>query len=114
MSVSELVPWFEGHFYFWSFDETGQSLMSEEECERWGLPVLTISMPCGFNFVQLRSWPTHIYTALQDWQKVRGFDPATSDWAQELGHLEFEILDKKANGSWWEAILGSGITAVAV
>ncbi|EEB89457.1 hypothetical protein MPER_12440, partial [Moniliophthora perniciosa FA553] len=41
-SISELVPW-RRQPYFWSFDETGQSEMEEEECERWGVPVLTPS-----------------------------------------------------------------------
>ncbi|ESK87962.1 hypothetical protein Moror_10876 [Moniliophthora roreri MCA 2997] len=76
MSIFELVSWMNGHFYFWSFDKTGQSQMSEEEC---------IS-------VRLRLWPAHIYPALRDWQKARGFDPTTSDWARYMGSPEFEIL----------------------
>ncbi|ESK83773.1 hypothetical protein Moror_11093 [Moniliophthora roreri MCA 2997] len=104
VSVSELVSWIEGQPYFWSFDKTGQSRMSEEE----------------YNSVRLRSWSTHIYTTLQDWQRARGFDPATSDWARELGYPEWEIVgtrkvqeQKKAGSSWWqwEAIAESGISA---
>uniref|UniRef100_A0A0W0FQT2 Uncharacterized protein n=1 Tax=Moniliophthora roreri TaxID=221103 RepID=A0A0W0FQT2_MONRR len=109
MTISELVPWFEGHFYFWSFDETGRCEMSEEEYWR--------------DSVMLHSWPTSIYTTLRDWQEARGFDPTTSNWAQELGYPELEIIGarkfnvilkklltfKKTVG--WEAFAGSGISA---
>ncbi|ESK87082.1 hypothetical protein Moror_11923 [Moniliophthora roreri MCA 2997] len=120
ISVLGLASWIEGQLYFWSFDETGQSRMSEEECERWRLPVLTASTHQVESFVQLLSWSTHVYTTLRDWQKARGFDPATSDWARELGYPEWEIVgmrkvqeeeEKKVDGSWWEAFAGSGISA---
>uniref|UniRef100_A0A0W0GDC5 Uncharacterized protein n=1 Tax=Moniliophthora roreri TaxID=221103 RepID=A0A0W0GDC5_MONRR len=87
-TLSELVSWMERPRYFWSFDKTGQSRLSEEECELWGLPVLGIDT----EYVTLSSWPTHIYTVLQDWQKARGFDPTTSDWARSRGHPELEIV----------------------
>ncbi|ESK85713.1 hypothetical protein Moror_10992 [Moniliophthora roreri MCA 2997] len=90
-TISEFVPWTEGARYFWSFDETGQSQMSEEECERWGLPVLTFNIRY-FDQFWLRSWLTHVYTDLQDWQKARGFDPTTSDWAQSMGYPEWKIV----------------------
>ncbi|ESK86053.1 hypothetical protein Moror_9389 [Moniliophthora roreri MCA 2997] len=122
MSVSELVSWMEGQPYFWSLDETGQSPMSEEECARWGIPVLTLSTQ---GYVWLLSWPVHIYTAIRDWQNARGFDPATSAWAQSKHYPEFEILgdsgrskdvvdareEKQTSTSWWEAFEGSGISA---
>ncbi|ESK90579.1 hypothetical protein Moror_4248 [Moniliophthora roreri MCA 2997] len=89
MTISEFVSWRKGRPYFWSFDETGRCEMSEEECEQWGLPVLTLSSQGS---ARLWSWPTSTYTALRDWQKARGFSPATSDWARELGYLELEII----------------------
>ncbi|KAI3619467.1 hypothetical protein WG66_012811 [Moniliophthora roreri] len=119
MTVSGLVSWIEGRPYFWSFDETGQSRMSEEECDGWGLPMLMLST--RYN-ARLRSWPTYVYTGLRDWQKARGFDPATSDWARELGYPEWEIVgtrkvqeeEKKAGSSWWEAFARSGISAFGI
>ncbi|ESK81324.1 hypothetical protein Moror_12109 [Moniliophthora roreri MCA 2997] len=90
-TLSELVSWMERPRYFWSFDETGQSRLSEEECERWSLPVLVPNT--GYlDQVELYSWPTHVYTALRDWQKARGFDPTTSDWARSRGHPEWESI----------------------
>ncbi|ESK87948.1 hypothetical protein Moror_10862 [Moniliophthora roreri MCA 2997] len=122
MSVSEFMSWMDGHFYFWSFDETGQSQMSEEECERWRLPVLTSQVRETIlqTSIMLQSWSTHVYTTLRDWQKARGFDPATSDWARHMRYPEFEILSdsgqskevredqegKKVSNSWWEAFEG--------
>ncbi|EEB96028.1 hypothetical protein MPER_04906, partial [Moniliophthora perniciosa FA553] len=88
MTISELASWIEGIPYFWSFDEIGQSQMSEEECERWRLPALTIRTG-----PQLRSWQTHVYTALRDWQKARGFDPTTSDWHEVWVIQNMEIID---------------------
>uniref|UniRef100_A0A0W0EWR1 Uncharacterized protein n=1 Tax=Moniliophthora roreri TaxID=221103 RepID=A0A0W0EWR1_MONRR len=94
-TISELVTWMNGQPYFWSFDETGRCEMSEEECERWGLPVLTCTTLWKDEFVTLWSWPTSTYTALRNWQEARGFDPTTSDWAQQLGYPEFEIIGKR-------------------
>ncbi|ESK90608.1 hypothetical protein Moror_4244 [Moniliophthora roreri MCA 2997] len=130
-TISELVSWFEGHFYFWSFDETGRCEMSEEECERWGLPVLTCTTWWKNDSVELLSWPTSTYTALRNWQKARGFDLTTSDWALELGYPEWEIIGarkdqswmnglrklltfKKVGGSWWEALAGPGVSVLAL
>ncbi|KAI3604765.1 hypothetical protein WG66_008136 [Moniliophthora roreri] len=90
-TLSELVSWMERPRYFWSFDETGQSRLSEEECEWWGLPVLVPDTGV-LDQVELYSWPTNVYTALRDWQKARGFDPTTSDWAQSRGYPELEIV----------------------
>ncbi|EEB89742.1 hypothetical protein MPER_12128 [Moniliophthora perniciosa FA553] len=87
MTISELVSWHKGKPYFWSFDESGKSQMSEEECERWGLPVIEPDFP-----LILISWPIHVYSVLRDWQKARGFDPTTSDWARSMGRPELEII----------------------
>uniref|UniRef100_A0A0W0F003 Uncharacterized protein n=1 Tax=Moniliophthora roreri TaxID=221103 RepID=A0A0W0F003_MONRR len=88
-TISEFISWTDG--YFWSFDETGQSQMSEEECRWWKVPVITFD-PRHSIQVRPHSWPTHVYIALQDWQKARGFDSTTSDWAQSMGCLELEIV----------------------
>ncbi|EEB89796.1 hypothetical protein MPER_12073 [Moniliophthora perniciosa FA553] len=91
MSVSELALWVDGQLYFWSFDKTGQSRMSEEECERRGLPVLTLVIRYP-GYVWPRLWPIYVYNTLRDWQKARGFNPATSDWARHMGYPEWEIM----------------------
>ncbi|ESK81648.1 hypothetical protein Moror_3243, partial [Moniliophthora roreri MCA 2997] len=98
-SISEFVSW-RCQPYFWSFDKTGQSKMSEEECERWGVPVLT----CRIGRFWVRKWPTYVYTALREWQEARGFDPTTSDWARSMGYPEFEIVGVGKNNGQFEEI----------
>uniref|UniRef100_A0A0W0GBQ2 Uncharacterized protein n=1 Tax=Moniliophthora roreri TaxID=221103 RepID=A0A0W0GBQ2_MONRR len=125
MAISELISWMNGRTHFWSFDETGQFAMSAEESEQWGLPKLTPCIPQRppWNSVTLSSWPSYVYTALCDWQTARGFDPTTPDFARHMGFPEFEIIsvkkdqnefeeeEEKSSGSWWEAIVGSNISA---
>ncbi|ESK85398.1 hypothetical protein Moror_5917 [Moniliophthora roreri MCA 2997] len=91
-TLSELISWMERPCYFWSFDKTSQSRLSEEECEQWGLPVLVPDTRFPSQ-VWLYSWPTNVYAALQDWQKVRNFDPTTSGWARSMSYPELEIVD---------------------
>ncbi|KAK7056665.1 hypothetical protein VNI00_002382 [Paramarasmius palmivorus] len=88
--MSELIPWLDGTTpaYFWSFDETGQTCLSEDECEEWGIPEIK---PKCIEPLLLR-WPAEVYQALHDWQVVQGFDPTTADFARHLGFLEYEIL----------------------
>ncbi|ESK84709.1 hypothetical protein Moror_621 [Moniliophthora roreri MCA 2997] len=112
-SISEFMSWGRPGAYFWSFDETGQSGMSEEEYQSLGV----------------LKWPTYVYTALQEWQEARGFDPTTSDWARSMGFPELEIVgvgkdhgqfeevdvqEEKTGNSWWEAFAGSGISAFGI
>ncbi|ESK88854.1 hypothetical protein Moror_17054 [Moniliophthora roreri MCA 2997] len=124
-SILEFMSW-RRQPYFLSFDETGQSEMSEEECERWGVPVLTCRMCWDF---KVWKWPTYVCTALREWQEARDFDPTTSDWARSMGCPELEIVgvgkdhgrfeevdvqEEKTSGSWWEAFAGSGISAFGI
>uniref|UniRef100_A0A0W0EV18 Uncharacterized protein n=1 Tax=Moniliophthora roreri TaxID=221103 RepID=A0A0W0EV18_MONRR len=99
MTVPELISWVDGCIHFWSFDEDGRSRIPEEEWARWGIPILT---PYTDSYILLRSWPTHIYTALRNWQIARGFDPSTADWARECGYPEFEIVGAKKDDRFEE------------
>ncbi|ESK82522.1 hypothetical protein Moror_14389 [Moniliophthora roreri MCA 2997] len=125
MTVSEFISWIGGHTHFWSFDEDGRSRIPEDEWARWGIPILT---PYTNSSILLYSWPTHIYSALRNWQIARGSDPSTADWARERGYPEFEIVGAKKDGrlkeiseqpgksrwNWlWTAIPGSDISAFA-
>uniref|UniRef100_A0A0W0FRB1 Uncharacterized protein n=1 Tax=Moniliophthora roreri TaxID=221103 RepID=A0A0W0FRB1_MONRR len=88
MSLSELVTWVNGRSHFWSVDQSGQSKMSKDECEQWGLPTFTPFI----HETYLLSWPSQVYAALRDWQTARSFDPKTSDWARHMGYPELEII----------------------
>ncbi|EEB89689.1 hypothetical protein MPER_12186, partial [Moniliophthora perniciosa FA553] len=110
MSILELISWIGRHTHFWSFDEDGRSRIPAKEWERWGIPILTLDTQY---YTTLCSWPTHIYTALRKWQISRGFDPSTTDWAQECGYPKFDIIGaKESRWSWtWSAFAGSDISA---
>ncbi|ESK85867.1 hypothetical protein Moror_2339 [Moniliophthora roreri MCA 2997] len=127
MTVLELISWMGGHTHFWSFDEDGRSRIPEGEWKQWGIPILAPDIRFS---IYPKSWPTHIYTALHNWQIARGFNPSTADWARECGYPEFEIIgDKKddqlketseqpGKSRWiwsklWTAIPGSDISAFA-
>ncbi|KAK7056658.1 hypothetical protein VNI00_002375 [Paramarasmius palmivorus] len=88
--MSELISWEDGttRAYFWSFDETGQTCLSEEECEEWGIPELKLN----YWGLRLSRWPAEAYQALHDWQVARDFDPTTADFARHLGYPELKIL----------------------
>lgn len=109
MTIPELVLWDRGYTeaYFWSFDRNGQSKMSEEECEHWGIPELTAELHPFVRCSYLRSWPAHVYAALRKWQISRGFDPNTSDFARSLGIPELGRKDKglpEPEDSEWEYV----------
>ncbi|KAK7045526.1 hypothetical protein VNI00_007358 [Paramarasmius palmivorus] len=89
--MSEVVSWSEGQTHFWSLDENGQSEMTEDELEQWGVPKLAPLTP----FFRVISWDSSIYTTLYDWQIACGFDPNTADFARHLGYPELEILRPK-------------------
>ena len=104
-SISELISWEDGTTpaYFWSFDETGQTCLSEDECEECGIPELKPSYWSPY----LSRWPAEAYQALHDWQVARGFDPTTADFARHLGIPELEILGPtKKTESRFEEIRG--------
>ncbi|KAK1216169.1 hypothetical protein PQX77_021222 [Marasmius sp. AFHP31] len=67
--------------HFWSFDEDGQSPLSSNLCEDFGLPT-TFSIP---HFSESCSWSNDAYNSLRQYQLLRGFVPSTTDFARSLG-----------------------------
>ncbi|KAK7056653.1 hypothetical protein VNI00_002370 [Paramarasmius palmivorus] len=92
--IPELISWLDESTpaFFWSFNETGQTHMSQDECVEWGLPYFIPQIDDISSDMTLHPWPTDVYDALYDWQVVRGFDPTTADFARCLGYPELEIL----------------------
>ncbi|KAK7021077.1 hypothetical protein VNI00_017523 [Paramarasmius palmivorus] len=84
---------------FWSLDEIGESKVSEDECYRWDLPVVSASYD-----PQYKSWSKGDYTALEEWQVARGFDPKTSDWARSMGYPEMEVIGTKRPDRFEEVV----------
>ncbi|KAK7032364.1 hypothetical protein VNI00_013112 [Paramarasmius palmivorus] len=101
MCISELKHWLDGDIptHFWSLDETGQSQMSEDELEEWGIPELVSCLSPtlqhdSVKLASLRSLPPHICKALRDWQIVQGYDPSTADYARYMGYSACEIVNE--------------------
>ncbi|KAK1216157.1 hypothetical protein PQX77_021210 [Marasmius sp. AFHP31] len=67
--------------HFWSFDEDGQSQLSDNLCLDFGLPT-TFSIS---QFSQSFSSSNNAYDSLRQYQLLRGFDPSTADFARSLG-----------------------------
>ncbi|KAK1216647.1 hypothetical protein PQX77_020715 [Marasmius sp. AFHP31] len=68
--------------HFWSFDEDGQSPLSRNLCQDFGLPT-TFSISQSPYSV---SWSNEAYDSLRQYQLLRGFDPSTADFARSLGY----------------------------
>ncbi|KAK1215696.1 hypothetical protein PQX77_021701 [Marasmius sp. AFHP31] len=77
--------------HFWSFDEDGQSPLSYNLCQEFGLPtMLRLFRSSSFSY----SWSNEVYDSLHQYQLLRGFDPSFTDFAQSLGfdqHI-FQLL----------------------
>ncbi|KAK1226166.1 hypothetical protein PQX77_010864 [Marasmius sp. AFHP31] len=68
--------------YFWSFDEDGQSPLSHNLCQYFGLPT-TFRI---YQFSESYSWSNEAFNSLRQYQLLRGFDPSTADFARSLGY----------------------------
>ncbi|ESK85425.1 hypothetical protein Moror_5893 [Moniliophthora roreri MCA 2997] len=120
-SLSDLILWTKGRTHYWSFNEAGESEMSEEDRNHLRLPKFIPSL----EEISIHSWPSYVYDAIQKWQVARGFDPITTDFAESLGlpALEetgarkrtnrFEEIVKEPSRSFWTALAGSDISAFA-
>ncbi|KAK1222635.1 hypothetical protein PQX77_014509 [Marasmius sp. AFHP31] len=69
--------------HFWSFDEDGQSTLSHNLCQDFGLPT-TFSIS-QYPYSVTVSWSNEAYNSLRQYQLLRGFDPSTTDFARSLG-----------------------------
>ncbi|KAK1217450.1 hypothetical protein PQX77_019887 [Marasmius sp. AFHP31] len=68
--------------HFWSFDEDGQSPLSHNLCQDFGLPTMFSISQYPYSY----SWSNEAYNSLRQYQLLRGFDPSTADFARSLGY----------------------------
>ncbi|KAK1226381.1 hypothetical protein PQX77_010643 [Marasmius sp. AFHP31] len=68
--------------HFWSFYEDGQNPFPPDICDNLGLPTMLKYSHAAY---RSRSWSTKFYKQLDEYQRLRGFDPTTTDFAQHLG-----------------------------
>ncbi|KAK1226506.1 hypothetical protein PQX77_010514 [Marasmius sp. AFHP31] len=71
--------------HFWSSHEDGQKPFPPDICNNLGLPTTLEYMDLGY---WLSSWPTKSYKQLDEYQRLRGFDPTTTEFAQHLGYTQ--------------------------
>ncbi|KAK1226435.1 hypothetical protein PQX77_010598 [Marasmius sp. AFHP31] len=72
--------------YYWSFREDGHSPLTPEVSLSLGLPVLERKWFAGATdrgLHMLRSWPSDAYNVIRRYQILRGFNPATPDFARQ-------------------------------
>ncbi|KAL0571208.1 hypothetical protein V5O48_010758, partial [Marasmius crinis-equi] len=81
-------PWCQDQScYYWSVDPHGESVMSEEQRTLLGFPSFTESF-----FTHCLNYRAEVYDFIQQWQKAKGFDPTTTDFARSMGLPIFEML----------------------
>ncbi|KAJ8087630.1 hypothetical protein PM082_006463 [Marasmius tenuissimus] len=68
--------------HFWSFHDDGQNPLPPNICNNLGLPTELKHYNDGY---ESRSWPTKSYRLMDEYQRLCGFDPTTTAFAQHLG-----------------------------
>ncbi|KAK1215337.1 hypothetical protein PQX77_022062 [Marasmius sp. AFHP31] len=76
--VPDIETWLRAeNLYYYSYDPEGGSAITEEDQFSLGLPSFT-SEVCA----RYASWGTEVYDFMARWQKAKGFDYATTDYAE--------------------------------
>ncbi|KAJ8079937.1 hypothetical protein PM082_016762 [Marasmius tenuissimus] len=87
-STPDIETWLRGeNLYYYSYNSEGGSAMTEEERILLGLPSLTSDVRADY-----LQWDDNAYEFMEKWQKAKGFDYTTADYAKSLG-----IPDLSAN-----------------
>ncbi|KAL0062308.1 hypothetical protein AAF712_010792 [Marasmius tenuissimus] len=82
----DIETWLHGeNLYYYSYDPEGGSAITEEDRITLGLPSYTSSA-----HVEYVHWEADAYDFMEQWQKAKGFDYSTADYAESLG---FTILE---------------------
>ncbi|KAF9259638.1 hypothetical protein L218DRAFT_842421, partial [Marasmius fiardii PR-910] len=65
--------------YYWASDSDGHSQLTQEESAALGLPHYHPEVE-----ILMNTWSLEDYDFVRDFQKARGFDPTTTDFAHSL------------------------------
>ncbi|KAJ8081578.1 hypothetical protein PM082_007423 [Marasmius tenuissimus] len=76
---------------FWSFDEAGQTVIPPRTCEFLGLPVDFAVTYWEYTY------PTQTYGHMREYQKGRGYDSTTAEFAGHCGYAIYEIVASSVN-----------------
>ncbi|KAL0571203.1 hypothetical protein V5O48_008453 [Marasmius crinis-equi] len=86
-ATPDLYNWYQQeNVYCWSFDPDGNSILSPEQSRALGLPSFTrdVLFPSA-------CWKPEVYDLIRLWQKAKGFDPTTTDFARSMGYPILEV-----------------------
>ncbi|KAJ8079936.1 hypothetical protein PM082_016761 [Marasmius tenuissimus] len=88
------------NLYYYSYDPEGGSAITEQDRIALGLPSYT-----GEVYVEYAYWEADAYEFMEQWQKTKGFDYSTADYAESLG---FSILEGIPEGELrYEDLIGA-------
>ncbi|KAK1223562.1 hypothetical protein PQX77_013566 [Marasmius sp. AFHP31] len=80
-STPDIETWLRGeNLYYYSYNPKGGSAITVEECILLGLPPLTADVDASY-----LQWDNNAYDFMEEWQKAKGFDYTTADYAKSLG-----------------------------
>ncbi|KAK1217653.1 hypothetical protein PQX77_019701, partial [Marasmius sp. AFHP31] len=84
--------------HYWSFVKDGHFPLPHNVCDYLGLPVQLEHLT---NHSESYSWSNDDYKHLHQYQLLRGFDPATIEFAQQLGFGD-HIFRPLEDSDWFE------------
>ncbi|KAL0062307.1 hypothetical protein AAF712_010791 [Marasmius tenuissimus] len=94
------------NLYYYSYDPEGGSAITEQDRIALGLPSYT-----GEVYMEYAYWEADAYDFMEQWQKTKGFDYSTADYAESLG---FSILEGIPEGELrYEDLIGAQCEGIA-
>ncbi|KAJ8079935.1 hypothetical protein PM082_016760 [Marasmius tenuissimus] len=86
----DIETWLRGEkLYYYSYDPEGGSAITEQDRIALGLPSYTSEI-----YVEYVHWNADAYDFMEQWQKAKGFDYSTADYAESLGFTILEGIPK--------------------
>ncbi|KAL0066725.1 hypothetical protein AAF712_006330 [Marasmius tenuissimus] len=76
---------------FWSFDEIGDTSISDSLCKYLGLPLCLLA-----SRTRKYSWSTQVYQTQSEYQVMRGWDPATTEFSSRYELPIYKIISESA------------------
>ncbi|KAL0062313.1 hypothetical protein AAF712_010797 [Marasmius tenuissimus] len=84
----DIETWLRGeNLYYYSRDPEGGSAITERERIALGLPSYTSEAYLDYVY-----WEADAYNFMEQWQKAKGFDYSTAEYAESLGFLIVEAI----------------------
>ncbi|KAJ8079967.1 hypothetical protein PM082_016793 [Marasmius tenuissimus] len=94
----------EENLYYYSYDSAGGSVITEGERISLRLPSFTSEFCVEYVY-----WDTEAYDFMEKWERAKGFDYNTMDYAKSLGFPIFDVTIPQDQGHFEDLIDSSGI-----